>query len=353
MGTSPTATSNLPEFRFAMEAQKGKTLPGGSAKEATVAELPISQDLAGVSMWLQPGGVRELHWHANAAEWGYVIEGGVRVTVFDPKGRIDIVDVGMGDVFYFPRGYGHAIQNTQSVPTHFILIFDNGHFSEFATFSSTDWLAHTPLEVLATTLGVPASSLAGLPKGEAYIVQGPVPPPVAEDQPATAQPLSPLSHSYPFAAQPAIAFAGGRMKIVSAAEFPASTTITGALIELQQGGLREPHWHPNAAEWFVILSGQMQMTLFGSQGRARTESFNAGDVGYVPMGYGHCLLNTGADVCRILLGFNDGAYEQISLSGWLGANPRQLVASNFSLPLEVVEQFPNTTETIVEGSAPS
>ena len=29
-------------------------------------------------------------------------------------------------------------------PRHFILIFDNGYFSEFGTFSITDWLGGMP-----------------------------------------------------------------------------------------------------------------------------------------------------------------------------------------------------------------
>lgn len=341
-----TIADTLPEFRLSLEGQPTKILPGGTAKEATVEQLPISENLAGVSMWLQPGAVREMHWHANAAEWGYVIEGSVRVTLYDPEERIDIADAGPGDVFSFPRGYGHAIQNPGTIPTHFILIFDNGHFSEFATFSSTDWLAHTPVDVVSETLGVPAIALAGLPHGEAYIVEGPVPPDLADDRPATPQPRSPLSHAFAFSAQPAASFAGGTVKIVTAQEFPASTTISGSVIDLAPGGLREPHWHPNADEWFYILSGQMQMTLFGSQGRVRTETFQTGDVGYVPQGYGHYLLNTGEGHCQILLGFNSGEYQQISLSGWLAANPRQLVANNFSLPLDVVDRFPPTTAFI-------
>jgi oxalate decarboxylase len=46
--------------------------------------LPISKGIAGVSMKLQPGAMRELHWHATAAEWAFVIEGRIRTTVIDP-----------------------------------------------------------------------------------------------------------------------------------------------------------------------------------------------------------------------------------------------------------------------------
>ena len=59
----------LQDFTYDLEiGTKGWTGPGGSAKEATVAEFPLSQSIAGVSMRLDVGGFRELHWHAIAAQ---------------------------------------------------------------------------------------------------------------------------------------------------------------------------------------------------------------------------------------------------------------------------------------------
>ena len=103
-------------------------------------------------MSLAPGGLRELHWHANAAEWAYVIKGQCRVTTIDPQGHSEIVDFGPGDVWYFPRGHGHSIQGIGREDCLFVLVFDNGYFSEFGTFSISDWLGHTPPEVLAKDL---------------------------------------------------------------------------------------------------------------------------------------------------------------------------------------------------------
>ena len=127
-------------------------------------------------MTLKPGGLRELHWHANAAEWAYVIKGHCRVTVIDPKGHSEIKDFGPGDVWYFPRGHGHSIQGLGDEECQFILTFDNGSFSEFATFSITDWIAQTPPAVLAQTLHMPESAFKNFPKKEVYIASGPVPP---------------------------------------------------------------------------------------------------------------------------------------------------------------------------------
>ena len=163
----------LPTFRYAMEEQKGRITEGGSAKEATVKQLPISNGLAGVSMRLKPGGLRELHWHANAAEWAFVVKGRVRTTVIGPDGRSETNDFDPGDVWYFPRGHGHALQNLGPEEAHFILVFDNGGFSEYRTFSITDWLAQTPPHVLSATLGLPRVGVRQVPEGRTLHRAGP------------------------------------------------------------------------------------------------------------------------------------------------------------------------------------
>jgi oxalate decarboxylase len=139
--------------------------------------------------------------------------------------------------------------------------------------------------------------------------------------------------------------------VVTAAEFPISTTITGSILELQPGALREMHWHPNADEWQYYLAGTAEMTVFLSQGQAVTEQFAAGDVGYVPMGAGHYIKNTGTDVCRVLIGFNSGHYEAIDLSAWLASNPPALLAGNFGIAAELAEKLPSKEQFMVPGVA--
>jgi oxalate decarboxylase len=332
----------LPTFRYPMEQQKGRVAEGGSAKEATVKQLPISTGLAGVSMRLNPGGIRELHWHANAAEWAFVIKGRVRSTVIGPEGLAETNDFDPGDVWYFPRGHGHALQNLSREEAHFVLVFDNGAFSEYGTFSITDWLGHTPAAVLAKGLGLPQAEFAKFPKEELYIVQGRVPPEQPEPNHQKMLKTSPLTHRYPLMAQqPNGRYPGGEERRVSAKEFPISKTITGAIVDLKPGALRELHWHPNANEWLYLISGKMRMGLFGSHGRYRIEEFSPGDAGYVPQGFGHYIENIGDTSCRILVAFDKGEYEEISLSTWLAANPVKMVADNFKVPDALVEKLPD------------
>jgi oxalate decarboxylase len=345
---APLDGPELPSFRYPLGAQKTEQFNGGTAKEANVTGFPVSEKLAGVYMTLEPGALRELHWHANAAEWAYVIEGNCRVTTIDPAGQWEIVDFGPGDIWYFPRGHGHSIQGLGPGTCTFLLVFDNGYFSEFGTFSISDWVGHTPPEVLAKTFGVPASTFTDFPKREVYINTGPVPPPLPVQPAPDSQNAPPLTHRYRLRAAKPEDFAGGTERKASSSEFPISTTMTGALLVIKPGGVREPHWHPHAAEWQYYLKGSARMTLFGSHGRARTDEFGAGDVGYVPQGYGHYIENTGSDELQLLAVFNNGTYEAISLTGWMAANSPLLLATNFKVPEATFANFPKGPVVIAE-----
>jgi oxalate decarboxylase len=343
------AGKELPTFKFALEKTRGKVIGGSVGKEATVAQLPISKGLAGVSMTLAPGAMRELHWHATAAEWGFVTQGRVRTTIIDPQGRAEMNDFEPGDVWYFPRGHGHMIQCLGEKPCHFVLIFDNGYFSEFGTFSITDWIGHTPKPLLAKNFGLPEAAFAGFPKSEVYFAQGKVPP----EKPAA--PLQgweppPLTHKYRLLEQPPEkSFPGGRTWRVDSSRFPIATTMTGVILDLEPGGLRELHWHPTADEWQYVVSGHVGVTLFGSGGRFRAEKLAAGDVGYIPQGYGHSIENIGSATCRVLIGLNTGVYQAIDLSQWIAGNPADVLATNFGKPASLFEKFPRTDVFIAGG----
>ena len=345
---APLAGAQLPSFRFQLGAVAAKSWDGGWAKEATVAEFPVSEKLAGVLMSLAPGGLRELHWHANAAEWAYMIKGQCRVTTIDPNGHSEIVDFGPGDVWYFPRGHGHSIQSIGREDCLFVLVFDNGYFSEFGTFSISDWIGHTPPEVLAKEFGVPAQTFANFPKSEVYISKGPVPPPLPADPAPGALNDGALTHRYRLLAQRPVTYPGGTNRLVSQREFPISVTMTGALMRIKPGSLREMHWHPNACEWQYYISGRARLGVFGSHGRVRTEDMNAGDVGYVPQGYGHYIENAGTEDLELLIVLNNGEYESISLSGWVAANPHLLLSTNFKVPESTFASFP-TRERFMPG----
>lgn len=341
---SSANSDKLPDFKFSLTAQNARELPLGWAKQATVTDFPVSKNIAGVLMSLKPDGLRELHWHANAAEWGFVISGNVRTTIIDPEGQYETNEFKEGDVWYFPRGHGHSIEGLGPEGTTFMLVFDNGAFSEFATFSITDWLSQTPREIVSKNLQVNAEDLKDLPDKEVYI-KG-----IKEKLVSKKLNSTPLTHKYSLLSQnPLKDCDGGKLWLVSSKEFPISSTISGGILTLKPEALRELHWHPNADEWLYVISGKVRLTVFASSGLSSVEELSEGDIGYTPMGYGHSIENTGDKDCRLLIVFNSGTYEEISLSSWLSSNPEELVAANLNLPPEVVRKFPDKEAFILTG----
>jgi hypothetical protein len=82
----PKDIEAMPNFKYSLDSGVPKITSGGWAKESTLHQLPVSKGIAGVHMFLNPGASRELHWHAIAAEWAFVIDGRCQTMVLDPSG---------------------------------------------------------------------------------------------------------------------------------------------------------------------------------------------------------------------------------------------------------------------------
>lgn len=319
-----TDAGSVPNLRFSFSDAYLRAEAGGWSREVTVRELPIATTLAGVDMGLDPGGVRELHWHKQA-EWAFMLAGRARITAVDQRGRPFVDDVRTGDLWYFPSGIPHSIQGLDE-GCEFLLVFDDGSFSENATFSITDWLAHTPRDVVARDLGICEDDLAGLPSGERYIFPGTLPGPL----PANGGTVS-ESFSCRLGEVEPVRCRGGTVRIADSRTFPASVTVASALVEVQPGGLRELHWHPNADEWQYYIQGVGRMTVFAAEGRARTFDYVAGDVGYVPFAMGHYIENVGDEPLRFLELFRSDRYADVSLAQWMALTPTPLLVDNVQL----------------------
>ena len=324
----PKDVGEMPNFKFSLDGNKPKVTTGGWAKEATVHQLPISKGIAGVHMYLNPGGSRELHWHAIAAEWAYVIDGRCQTVVIDPSGASEINNFEPGDLWYFAKGHGHSIQTIGDKPCHFILSFDNGAFSEHGTFSITDWVDVTPKDMLALNFDLPKDVFDAFPKGEVYIQQGPILKP--EDALEAPWPKE-STHKFRLMrdARAVRDFDRGSFRLATIDEFPAQKSMSGAHLTLKPGGIYKLHWNVNANEWHYYLRGKAQVAIFGSGGRGKVAEFGPGDVAYVPMGFGHVIKNAGDEDLELIQTWDNPKFEEISLDKWVQSSPRYLLSNNF------------------------
>jgi oxalate decarboxylase len=348
---TPPATDvgGLPEFWASFNNSPRRIQDGGWARQVTQDDFQVSTSISGVNMRLNAGGVRELHWH-QAAEWGFMSYGNCRVTALDPEGRAFVADVKEGDLWYFPVGFPHSLQGLGPDGAEFLLAFDNGEQSEFNTLLVTDWVAHTPPDVLAANFGVPAETFSKIFLHDLWIFQSAVPGPLAADQDAVKNPHGPPPNpfTYSLASGPVVKQTrGGMVQIADSHNFKASTTIAAALVTVHPGGMREMHWHPNADEWQYYVKGFAQMTVFNTGPKAVTNNFGAGDIGYVKANYGHYIKNLGDTDLVFLEIFKADSYQDISLSDWLTHTPPAMVAAHFNLSLEDIAKFPNNAPVVM------
>jgi oxalate decarboxylase len=285
-----------------------------------------------------------LHWHKQS-EWSFMLDGRARITAVDPAGRNFVDDVGVGDLWFFPPGIPHSIQGLEE-GCEFVLVFDDGNFSENSTFLLSDWFAHTPGDVLAKNFGVAKDDFADIPTHELYIFQDRVPGPLWSDTVADPNGRVPQSFSHHLMAQEPIKTPGGAVRIADSTNFPVSTT-AAALVEVEPGAMRELHWHPNTDEWQYYIAGQGRMTVFASGGKARTFDYRAGDVGYVPFAMGHYIENTGDEPLRFLEMFKSDHFADMSLSQWLALTPPELVQAHLHLSQAVMGALRKRKEPVV------
>ena len=321
-----TDAGGQPPFKYPFALAHKRIESGGWTRQVTVRDFPLSKRMAGVEMRLISGGVRELHWHVGS-EWAFMTAGSARITAVDQKGRAFVEDVKKGDLWLFPGGVPHSIQGLGENGCQFLLVFDDGNFNEFETFLLTDWLHHTPKEVLAKNFGVSESTFANVPPRERFIFATDLPRPLAEEKKQVYASNGPVPDTYAFFTdkmEPTKVTAGGSVKIVDRHNFPI-TNIAAAIVTLKPGGLRELHWHPNADEWQYYVQGIARMTVFTAGAHARTMDFHSGDVGYIDQSQPHYIENIGDTDLVFLEVFPTAEYQDISLGEWLAHTPSRLV----------------------------
>lgn len=345
-----TDSGSIPNLKFSFAMAHNRLEDGGWAREVTVRELPIAKSMAGVNMRLDSGVVRELHWHKEA-EWAYILQGKARLTVVDENRKVWIDDLEPGDIWLVPAGIPHSIQGLEG-GCEFLLVFDDGNFSENETLLITEFMAHMPKSVLAKNFGIGAEHFANIPKSEKYIFRLPVP--AALDEVRKQLPDAPprLPFTLHAADQPVTHYPGGSTKVIDVANFP-ETNLAALIMEIEPGAMRELHWHPDADEWQYYLEGEARMTVFDATSKARTFNYTSGDVGFVPRTMGHYIENIGVTTLRIINVFNKPVYKDVSLNNWMALTPPDLVQGHLELDGTAMQALRRERCAIAGGPTPA
>ena len=335
---------------FSFDLAPKRIQGGGWTHQVTQRELPPSKDLAGVNMRLTSGSFRELHWH-TADEWAIMLTGKARITVMQPDGKMFIDDITAGDLWYFPAGLPHSIQGLGEDGCEFLLVFDEGTFSEDDTFLLSEFLAHTSPEIVKKNTGWNREVFDRLPATELYIFEAPLPDSLEKDRQFVGANLGTENkYTFKMASMPASkTTAGGEVRIVDSKNFSVALNIAAAMVTLKPGAIREMHWHPNASEWQYWIKGNGRMTVVTTGAKARTMDFNPNDVGYVPSMAGHSIENIGTEDVVFLEMFKTSTYQDVSLNQWIARMPNKMAEAHLKLATSTIRSVPQDKEVVIKG----
>jgi len=351
-----TDMGDIPNSKWPMGLSSNRAGTGqnsGWARQQNTNELPVATAMAGVDMRLAPNAYRELHWH-SANEWSYILSGSVRVSAVNQNGETFVDDLQAGDLWFFPSGVPHSIQATEE-GVEFLLVFDQGSFSEDDTDLVTELFLRNPREVLAKNFQTDISTFDNLPQ-QKYIFNGTPLNQSLED--ALAAVNGPAGHiprdqyySYHASQQAPLEVPGGSVKIVDPTVFPIASKFSMGLFSIEPGAMREIHWHLTSDEWNFFIAGHARLTSFEGPTASRTFDFQAGDVGYVPAANSHYVENIGNETVVYIEVLQAPKYVDLSAGQWLGLTPRQVVKDTLGLPDGFVDTLPRDKRYIVPGNA--
>jgi oxalate decarboxylase len=348
----PTDRGDIGPVWYSFDLAHKRVQEGGWTHEVNSKVLPTSKDLTGVNMRLTAGSFRELHWH-TADEWAIMLYGSARVTLMNPDGTMFIDDVSKGDLWLFPAGFPHSIQGLERDGCEFLLVFDEGDFSEDGTFLFSETIAHTPRNILAKNFGFDKDAVAKLVKSPSlYIFPASLPRSLAQDKAAIGgrSVESPIQYTFKMSSMaPTKKTPGGEVRIVDSHNFPVTKNVAAALVTLKPGALRELHWHPNASEWQFWLAGKGRMGIVMNEGKARTMDFNANDVGFVPRVAAHYIENTGNTDCTFLEMFKADEFVDVSVNNWIRRLPPEAVMAHMNVDQALIAKIPSEKELVIAG----
>jgi oxalate decarboxylase len=135
-------------------------------------------------------------------------------------------------------------------------------------------------------------------------------------------------------------FEGGFTVPLTSQDISALNGIGFSYLQGKPGSLREPHWHPNAAELIYIIQGSAQGAVIASDKVHQTFTAQSGDVSFVPTNWLHYLNITSNDPLIMITFFSNSSPTRIDFSQMMENFPRPLLAASLGPNLEIFQKVP-------------
>jgi len=154
------------KYSYRLLAQTPIKVAGGQVRIVDSSNFPAATTIAAALVEINPGAMREMHWHPNIDEWQYYISGRARMTVFASGGKARTFNYQAGDVGYVPFAMGHYIENIGDEPLRFLEMFRSSYFADI---SLNQWMALTPPELVQAHLNLDEQTMKALRRDKPII----------------------------------------------------------------------------------------------------------------------------------------------------------------------------------------
>jgi oxalate decarboxylase len=317
-----------PLFHLSEQTPQDKTEAGERIKADSTNFLALK----GMSLYkvtLEPNGVREPHWHQNADELGYCLQGEALVTFYHTADLKETFLVTAGDVFLIPSGALHYISNVGKDKLLLLLQFSNDNPEEFSLSSTINAFSNA---VLGNTWGVEKEVFTAfkrpLKDSFARLIKK------VEPIPEQARYSNPYRYSLE-ASSPILETVGGSAKMARQNTWAVLKKQALYSLRLTKQGMREPHWHPETSEMGYVHKGKGRMTLLHPSGAIDTYELKEGDLYYIPKAYPHHIETISDTPLHFLIFFDQAMPKDIGFTGSIKAFSNEVLGTF----LDVEPQF--------------
>lgn len=157
---------------FRLGASPVTTLDGGSFRQADEESFPImtGQAASFLVLTLQPGAIREPHWHPSAWEINIVTQGVAGWTLIDGNGNHESFEQHVGDVVFAPQGSFHYFENRGSDDLKIVIVQNTSAAEPNDNIGIGESLSRLPPRVLSALFGVPADTFGSFKKIDKGVV---------------------------------------------------------------------------------------------------------------------------------------------------------------------------------------
>ncbi len=286
--------------------------------------FPSLREMALSILTLHENGFREPHWHPNAHELAYCVEGKALITIFSAgsSGGHDTFIIQEGELAFIPMGFLHHIQNIGKESLRFLICY-NSSSPEDINLSSA--VGVSPANALSATFHLPPSFFENIHASvAATFIEKSSSPVAVRNEWKTNQFKIDVKGMAPQIKNP-----GGAVRLINQFSFPVLHELTMYSLELEEKGVREPHWHPNAHELNFLIEGRAKILLLSPDGSVDSFDMFPGDMSFLPKGYFHYIQSIEGKKARFAIFFNHVFPSDIGISGALGAYPNPLLVDLF------------------------